>query len=441
MKYLSIFAAVVFSTVFSVNAYAQTTPTLVPVYNDAFLGSQINSSFWISAGNTTQSGSAVNVSGNGAYGTNGVASVHAYSRAHADLILDADVVSSDCTATGTTGVMGYGDVNPFTSGSGDYLAVISGGTVSLESFSNGALQDSISTGYVCGSNKPFHLRLVALQAGGAQLFINGSSTISAKTPDGSFDNKQVFLQAYQPGATTSYSNFFFTFVQRTPVTATGTTNGTFTGVTMIGVGSPVNYGNGTVLVGGGSGVSAAAPGANIITILIGGDGITAGTDAGTAGGAPSSGQSPLMAQSELAAGQGPTAGASPISQQDTSGQPSSSGVSDTAPATVSDGRNASTGLIPCGYFGKACQFSDLVQLAQNVISFLLTISIVIATILIAYAGYLYLTSAGNSGQVEKATKIFTNIVVGFIIALAAFLIVHTILSSLIDSSSGFTSPV
>ena len=82
-----------------------------------------------------------------------------------------------------------------------------------------------------------------------------------------------------------------------------------------------------------------------------------------------------------------------------------------------------------------CEFADVLQLASNIINFLITISVVIATIAFAYAGFLYLTSGGDSGKVSKATGIFTNVVVGFIIVVGAWIIVHTILSALLGSAS------
>lgn len=90
-----------------------------------------------------------------------------------------------------------------------------------------------------------------------------------------------------------------------------------------------------------------------------------------------------------------------------------------------------TGLIPCGYGQRPeCTFDDLLQLARNLINFMITLSTTIATISFAYAGYLYLTAAGDSGKIKTATGIFTNVAVGFIIVLAAWFIVNTFLGAL-----------
>lgn len=82
-----------------------------------------------------------------------------------------------------------------------------------------------------------------------------------------------------------------------------------------------------------------------------------------------------------------------------------------------------------------CTFNDLVAAAQKVIDWLLYAAVFFAAILFSYAGVLYVSSAGNPGQVERAHRIFKNVAVGFIIALAAWLIVHTITATLLDEDS------
>lgn len=81
-----------------------------------------------------------------------------------------------------------------------------------------------------------------------------------------------------------------------------------------------------------------------------------------------------------------------------------------------------------------CDFDDLMALINNVIRFLLFfLATPIAAIAFAYAGFLYLFDGGNTQQVSKAKKIMRNVLIGYVVALAAFLIVRTIMVSL-----GFT---
>lgn len=80
---------------------------------------------------------------------------------------------------------------------------------------------------------------------------------------------------------------------------------------------------------------------------------------------------------------------------------------------------------------KGCGFKELMTLINNLIQFLLfTVATPLAAIIIAYVGWLYLSSGGNPGDITKAKKILLNVVIGYVIGLAAWLIVKTIVSSL-----------
>lgn len=70
-------------------------------------------------------------------------------------------------------------------------------------------------------------------------------------------------------------------------------------------------------------------------------------------------------------------------------------------------------------------------LFNKVIRFILfDIVVPIAAIMFAYAGFLLVTSGGSSEARTKANTIFTNTVWGLVIAVAAWLIIRTILSTL-----------
>ncbi len=86
--------------------------------------------------------------------------------------------------------------------------------------------------------------------------------------------------------------------------------------------------------------------------------------------------------------------------------------------------------IPCS--GADCGFPQFMQLISNVLRFLTLLSIPLATIAFAYAGWELITSNGNEGKMERAKEIFTKVVIGFVIVLAAWLIVRTITSALLD---------
>lgn len=79
-----------------------------------------------------------------------------------------------------------------------------------------------------------------------------------------------------------------------------------------------------------------------------------------------------------------------------------------------------------------CGFNDFMALINRVIKFILFDMVIpIAAIMFAYAGFLLVFAGGDSsGARTKAKSIFTNAVLGLIIAVAAFLIIRTILSIL-----------
>lgn len=96
--------------------------------------------------------------------------------------------------------------------------------------------------------------------------------------------------------------------------------------------------------------------------------------------------------------------------------------------------NASQGLgvilHNCGAKPGGCGWTDLVALANVIITYLLYLSVMLAALSFAYAGWLYLTAGGDSGKVGKAHAIFWKVLMGFLIACMAWLIVSFITKSL-----------
>ena len=101
---------------------------------------------------------------------------------------------------------------------------------------------------------------------------------------------------------------------------------------------------------------------------------------------------------------------------------------------------ADYGLIPCdGNAGDPCSFEDVVLLVDNVIDFLIfTLAIPIATIIIMYAGWIFLTKGASPDAIKKAKGMMWNVLIGLSIALAAWLIVEFVLEALgCDSCTQF----
>jgi hypothetical protein len=102
---------------------------------------------------------------------------------------------------------------------------------------------------------------------------------------------------------------------------------------------------------------------------------------------------------------------------------------------------ADTPLVPCnnntapdsnGNLPVKCDFTQLMNMVNIVIHFILYDMVIpIAAIMFAYAGFLLVTAGGEAaGARTKAKSIFTNAAIGLLIAVAAFLIIRTILSIL-----------
>lgn len=108
----------------------------------------------------------------------------------------------------------------------------------------------------------------------------------------------------------------------------------------------------------------------------------------------------------------------------------------TVPLTVAHAQPFGlSNLCRCGV--PDCDFGDLMNLGKRIIDFLILLSIPLATIAFAYAGYLFLTSAGNPGQVSDAKKIFGKVLWGFFFVLTAWLIVRTITSAVLTKGMYF----
>ncbi len=84
------------------------------------------------------------------------------------------------------------------------------------------------------------------------------------------------------------------------------------------------------------------------------------------------------------------------------------------------------GLVPCGGHDEpACQTCYVVQLINGVIAWLVMILGTVAAIIIVYAGFKLVTSGGNRHAKEEAKSLITNLIIGYVIVLAGWLLVDT----------------
>ncbi len=95
-----------------------------------------------------------------------------------------------------------------------------------------------------------------------------------------------------------------------------------------------------------------------------------------------------------------------------------------------------SGLVVCS--GTDCTFDKLIEQVQVVITFLIfKIAAPLAAVMFAYAGFLYVTNAGNESRIKEAHEIFWNVFIGLVIALAAWLLINFILVFFLGAASPF----
>lgn len=93
-----------------------------------------------------------------------------------------------------------------------------------------------------------------------------------------------------------------------------------------------------------------------------------------------------------------------------------------------------------GGFSDPCDFNMVMNLINHGITYLLfVIATPMCALIIAYAGWLYITSSSSEENKGKAKKILTNVVIGYIIALAAWIIVKAIMTGLGYNGTSFLS--
>ena len=98
------------------------------------------------------------------------------------------------------------------------------------------------------------------------------------------------------------------------------------------------------------------------------------------------------------------------------------------------------GLVPCGGSGEqACQLCYFVTLMENVFAWLVMILSIVVALIFITAGLRLVTSTGNVSEKEAAKKMINNAFIGFVIVLAAWLLVDFGMKTLL-SGGNFAGP-
>lgn len=87
---------------------------------------------------------------------------------------------------------------------------------------------------------------------------------------------------------------------------------------------------------------------------------------------------------------------------------------------------AAEGLVTCTG-GDECNFCSFVTMVNGLIEWLVIIAVTLTVLLLAFAGFRLITSAGDAAGFEQAKKIFVSSIIGILIMLAGWTIVDTFL--------------
>lgn len=91
-------------------------------------------------------------------------------------------------------------------------------------------------------------------------------------------------------------------------------------------------------------------------------------------------------------------------------------------------------LVPCGTSevgSQPCTFGNLADLFNRVMDFLLRVVLIpLAVMAIVFVGIQYVTAAGNPAKLSKAHEVLWDVLLGILIALAAWAIINTIFNVL-----------
>ncbi|MEN9558257.1 MAG: Type secretion system pilin [Candidatus Parcubacteria bacterium] len=81
----------------------------------------------------------------------------------------------------------------------------------------------------------------------------------------------------------------------------------------------------------------------------------------------------------------------------------------------------------------------LEQIIGNVIAVVLSLAGIALLLILLYAGFLWMTSQGNGEQVEKATNMIRNAIIGLVIVSSAYAITSFVLGRLAGAGGGQTA--
>lgn len=83
-----------------------------------------------------------------------------------------------------------------------------------------------------------------------------------------------------------------------------------------------------------------------------------------------------------------------------------------------------------------CGFGGVMAIIQNVMNLIISVAIIFATFLIAWAGFTFITGASNAEKRGQASKMLINAAIGLVIVLSAWMLVDFVMKSLYGGQFG-----
>lgn len=105
-----------------------------------------------------------------------------------------------------------------------------------------------------------------------------------------------------------------------------------------------------------------------------------------------------------------------------------------APILITPQQLFAQGLVTCS--GLDCDACQLAAMTNNIISWLFGFMAIVAVLVLAYAGFRLATSGGDVTTMQWAKGRFVAVFIGFLLMLASWLIVDTILKGLTNDNQG-----
>lgn len=85
--------------------------------------------------------------------------------------------------------------------------------------------------------------------------------------------------------------------------------------------------------------------------------------------------------------------------------------------------------------GVDCGFNDLVQIVNNAITWFLSVAVAAAAITLSIAGAKMLLNPGNTGKRAEAIEMIKKTVIGLIIVLISWLVIHTAVATIVKGGN------